>query len=101
MSSFKNIGKKTAWERWRSFDDVTDAYIHLSESPDDLNKETEAVLERFAILLYDKTSPLTGINLLRNELFTRGRSIEKIPPTSGALCQQNRRTTLQGGTLLE
>ena len=34
---------------------------------------------------------------LRKELFTRGRSIDKIPPTSGVLFQHDRRTAYQGG----
>ena len=97
VSSFKAIGKKTAWERWKSFNDVTEAFLTLSGGPEDIDEETRGLLERFAILLYDKTSPQTSINLLRKELFTRGRSIEKIPPTSGALLQHDRRTTYQGG----
>ena len=30
VSSFKAIGKKTAWERWQSFDDVTEAFLTIS-----------------------------------------------------------------------
>ena len=45
----------------------------------------------------DKTNPQTSINLLRKELFTRGRSTEKISATYGALLQHDRRKTYQGG----
>ena len=97
MSSFKTIGKKTACERWQSFDDVTEAFLAMSRGPEDIDETTRELLERFVVLMYDKTSPLTSVNLLRKELFTRGRSIEKIPPTSGTLLQHDRRAAFQGG----
>ena len=53
--------------------------------------------ERFVILLYDHTNSCISVNELRKELFTRGRSIDKIPPTSGVLFQHDRRTAYQGG----
>ena len=85
VSSFKTTGKKTTCERWKSFNDVTKAFLTLSGGREDIDEETRGLLERFTILLYDKTSPQTSINLLRKELFTRGRSIEKISPTSEEL----------------
>ena len=97
VSSFKTNEKNTAWERWKSFSDATEAFLTLSRGPGDIDKETRCLLERFVILLYDKTSPQTSINVLHKELFTRGCSIEKIPLTSGALLQHDRRTTYQGG----
>ena len=33
VSSFKSIGKKTAWQIWKVFDDVTKAFIDLSIGP--------------------------------------------------------------------
>ena len=97
VSSFKSIGKKTAWERWNAFDEVTDAFADLSTGPDDIDSDTEQLLERFVILMYDKTSAATSINQLRKDLFTKGRSIDKIPPTAGALIQHDRRAAYQGG----
>ena len=97
VSSFKSIGKKTAWQRWKVFDDVTKAFIELSNGPANITSETQRLLERFVILLYDQTSSCTSVNQLRKELFTRGRSIDKIPPTSGTLLQHVRRTAYQGG----
>ena len=97
VSSFKSIGKKTAWERWNAFPDVTDAFIDLSTGPEDIDSETQQLLERFVILMYDRTSAATSVNQLRKELFTKGRSIDKIPPTAGALLQHDRRAAYQGG----
>ena len=79
----KQSGKKTAWERWKLFNDVTEAFLTLNKGLEDIDKETRCLLWWSMNLLYDKTSPQTSINLLRKELFTRGRRIEKIPPTLG------------------
>ena len=97
VSSLKSIGKKTAWQRWNAFADVTEAFTDISTSPDSIDPQTMKVLERFVVLLYDRTSPCVSVNELRKELFTKGRSIEHIPPTSGALLQHANRTLHQGG----
>ncbi len=56
------------------------------------------MLERFTILLYDRTSNLTDINEARLELFTKkGRTMETIPPTKAALVQHIQRAVYQGG----
>ena len=39
----------------------------------------------------------TSANQLRKKLSTKGHSIEKIPPTCGALLQHDNRTLHQGG----
>ena len=99
VSSFKSIGKKTAWERWSNFDKVTEAFKVLSKGPEDIDIHTQKLIERFVVLLYHKNSGCTSVNGLRKELLTGGRSIEIIPPTSGALLQHDRRTAYQGGYL--
>ena len=76
VSSFKSIGKKTAWERWATYQDVTKAFLDLSTGPEVIDSETLKLLERFIVLLYDKTSGCKSVNELQKELLTRGRSIE-------------------------
>ena len=57
-----------------------------------------AVLERFVILMYDRTSDITSVNKARKALFTQKNCpIEKIPPTHGALTQHVKRAVYQGG----
>ena len=97
MSSFKSIGKKSPWQIWNTFEDVTKAFLDLNSGPESVSEDTAKLLERFVVLLYDKTSMCTSVNELRKELFTRGRSIDKIPPTSGTLLQHDNRTLYQGG----
>ena len=56
------------------------------------------ILERFIVLLYDRTSPKMKVNEARRMLFTqKGRSLELIPPTRAALVQHVKRALYQEG----
>ncbi|KAK3083940.1 hypothetical protein FSP39_005667 [Pinctada imbricata] len=99
VSSFANRGKKTAWDTWGVFDQITEHFEALSMRPD-LETMNDALpyLERFCVLLYDRTSECAGVNTARKDLFTRkGRPIENIPPTSAAFLQHVKRATYQAG----
>ncbi|KAJ8394095.1 hypothetical protein AAFF_G00049000 [Aldrovandia affinis] len=82
VSCFGGRGKKTAWETWKAYDEVTDevttAFCTLAATPtistvDDYMDS----LERFVVLLYDRTSSQEHVNEARKHLFTqRSRSIE-------------------------
>ena len=53
-------------------------------------------IERFVVLMYDRTSTCESVDAARKELFTqKGRSIEYFPPTSAALFQHTKRTVFQ------
>ena len=55
-------------------------------------------LERFTVLLYNKTSGLENVNEARMELFCHGKkTMEKIPPTKAALLQCLKRVAYQVG----
>ena len=57
-----------------------------------------AMIERFVILLYDRTSNLAKVNEARQELFSKkSRTLEKTPPTQAALLQHTKRAVYQGG----
>ena len=62
VSSFSTKGKKTAWGSWKSYNEVTTTFLALSAGPDEVPNEDVAVLERFTILLYDRTSDLISID---------------------------------------
>ena len=50
-----------------------------------------ASIERFIVVLYDRTSPLISVNDVREELFCKkNRSIDRLPPTQDALLQHVR-----------
>lgn len=57
VSSFSGKGKKTAWETWNVFPEATDAFLSLMHQPQQSDVENAmGVLERFVVLLRDKTS---------------------------------------------
>ena len=98
VSSFATRGKKTAWDTWRVFEEVTATFLVLSTGPDQVNDDNVATLERFTILLYDRTSSLVNVDEARKQLFTKkGRAMDAIPYTRAALVQHIKRDVHQGG----
>ena len=98
VSFFLGIGKKKAWDIWTVFPAVTDVFLLLAAKPDEIPEDCIAILERFVVLLYDKTSEYFSVNEARLELFSRhSRALENIPPTHAALKQHILRATYQAG----
>ena len=98
-SSFKHIGKKTAWDALSVYDEVTEVFRCLSSAPS-IEALTNAfpILERYTVIMYDRTSTCRSVNTARKDLFTRkGREIDNIPPTADALLQHAKRTVFQSG----
>ncbi|CAG2233639.1 unnamed protein product [Mytilus edulis] len=63
VSSFSNRGKKTAWDTWLSFDAVTEDFKLLSDKPnEDCVNEAALNIERFVVLMYDRTSECLGVD---------------------------------------
>ena len=60
--------------------------------PDDLN-----AIERYVVLLYQRTSALSHDNEARKQLFAQNRKMEYIPPTLHALEQHAKRAVYQTG----
>ena len=61
-----------------------------------IGEKSILLLERFVILMHDKTSECFGLNEARKKLFIhKSRSLENIPPTKAALEQHIKRASLQ------
>ena len=71
VSSFVGHGKKTAWAVWNSFPNLTNVLLQMATAPDKIQDECLRVVERFVILLYDKTSTITDVNKARKKLFAK------------------------------
>ena len=57
-------------------------------------------LERYTVLLYDRTSTASTVNEARKQLFTRkGRQFDALPPTRAALVEHVKRTVYQAGNV--
>ena len=61
VSQFAGRGKKTAWATWNLFQDATKSFRRLS-SIDISDEDDIKVVERFTILMYDRTSGLSDVN---------------------------------------
>ena len=98
-SYFLNRGKKSAWETCKVFPEGVDSFAALRVPPTEQNlKQHMGTLERFTVLMYDRTSSCDSVDNCRRELFTqKGRSINYIPPTSAALFQHAKRASYQAG----
>ncbi len=99
VSFFYGRGKKSAWDTWMNYGDITIAFCALASTPGvsaiDHWMET---LERFVILLYDCTSSQQSVNQASKQLFTKKcRAIHGLPPTQAALMQHSKRASYQAG----
>ena len=98
VSALAGIGKKTGYNTWKCYTEVTSALCNLSAQPENILEDDSALIERFVILMYSRTSPLTLVNQARQIFFAQGnRIIENIPPTQSALQQHMKRAAYQAG----
>ena len=95
VSSFGGRSKKTAWETWKVCDEVscmTICALGATPSPSIVDDSLDT-LERFVVLLYDRTSSHDHANDARKQLvIQKGRAIYALPPTREAIRQHIRRT---------
>ena len=73
VSFFAGRGKKTAWDIWGVLPELTATLPTLSSLPEVVDSACLTVVERLAILLYNRTSTcnLTKVNVARQELFCK------------------------------
>jgi hypothetical protein len=71
VSCFAGHGKKSAWETWNVFPEVTQAFQALSTQPTEANLMLVLpTLERYIAIMYDRTSNKTCVNDARKQLFS-------------------------------
>ena len=99
VSAFSGRGKKSAWNILKSLPSVTPVFQTLSSTRTCAQvEECFPEIERFVVLLYDRSSECENTNQARRELFTRkDRPIEALPPTPAALLQHTLRSAFQAG----
>ena len=100
-SAFKGKGKKSAWQAWQAYDEVTNIFCHLADHPFltiEEHSDMFAHIERLIVLLYDKSSVSSSVNSTRKELFCQKKvSMERLPPTKNALLNHVKRAIYQAG----
>ena len=98
VSAFCGIGKKKAWKTWLSYPAVNVLFHKMMHDPNAkfTDESLANVLQRFVILMYDRTSSCESVNECRRILFTKkNKAIENIPLTFDALIQHTKRAALQ------
>lgn len=87
-AAFCGRGKKTAWNTWKVYPEVTKAFEEFQLMQTETSDMAMETLERFVVLLYDRTSDIMNVNDSRKYLFTqKSRSLENLPPTQEVLKQ--------------
>ena len=72
MSFYGGRGKRTAWDTWKAYKYVTQAFCALATSPTSHTiEEWLGLLERFVVLMYNQTSSHASVNEARKQLFTQ------------------------------
>ena len=99
VSCFGSKEKRTALEAWKSYPDVANAFLSIAHEPSEVRNKCMEHLERFVVLLYDRTSSKTSVNDARKQLFAlKGRARDAIPPsrsTRVALVEHTKRAAYQ------
>ena len=102
-SAFKGKAKKSAWQTWKAYKQVTDSFEDLSQNPfKELNDESRdfQVLQKFVVQMYSKGLDVESVNLAQKLLFAQNQKMERIPPTADALLQHAKRAIYQTGKYL-
>ena len=94
-SFFWKKGKKSCWAAWGLHPELTPVLANLTETLSNPCDNDFQVLERFVCLLYDKNTELSEVNPARQQLFSKIRQVENIPPTQNALKYHMMRSLLQ------
>ena len=90
--------KELPGTRGMHFDDVTPAFEELSNLPHEISSTVLSIIERFVVMMYQRTSCISDVNTARIHLFSSdNRQIETIPPTQACLIQHIKRAAYQAG----
>jgi len=97
-STFYGQGKKSMWEAWKCFNDVTQAFVYIALHPFaavNIDSQKFQLFERFTVIVYDKTSELQLVNELRQELFCwKEKAMERL---KHSLLQYTKHAAYQAG----
>ena len=91
VSAFRGKGKKSAWQTWDVFDEVTETFSNLSKFPTEVTDTDLKTLDRFVVLMYDRSSAAIGVDEARLHM--------SIPPTQAALREHVKRAAYQEGVI--
>lgn len=82
VSAFRGKGRKSAWQTWEVFDEVSSTFTKLSQIPLALDDSDLRMLEKFVVTMYDRSSTSTTVDDARLDLFARKQAIHVYPTHS-------------------
>ena len=94
MPCFGSRGKRTAWDMWSAYDEITAAFCALAATPETVDNWL-CPLERLLVLLYDCTNSPEFVNGMGRQFTQKGRAI--VLPTQAVLFQYTKRAAHQAG----
>ena len=92
---FGIIGKKTAWNAWSAFPEVTDTFSAIINDPTNLTLGSLHMrrLEWWTFLMYNKSYSADTVNEARRLVFTHGlNSLDSFPPNQNVSFQHAKLT---------
>ena len=69
VSAFRGKGKRAAWQTWDVYPEASEVFAKLSMYPPVIGDEEKKVLERFVIIMYDRSSSATDTDSVRLDMF--------------------------------
>ena len=98
--AFQGKAKKSVWQTWNVFDDVSETFTNLSQHPTLVHDLDLQRLERFVAVMYDRSSAATSVDEARLDIFARKqRPYNSIPPTRAALREHAKCAAYQAGII--
>ena len=95
VSSFAGHGKKTTWVVWNVLPERNEALQKLLSAWEFISGDVLHTIKRFVILVYDRISTCTDIDMARRNLFAKKHDVQLIPPTKAALEEHVKRAAYQ------
>lgn len=92
MSRLPSVGKQRNLQTWNVFEDVSETFTNLNQHPTLIRNLDLQWVERFIVLMYDRSSAANSVNEARIDLIDRKqRPYNSIPPTQATLREHAQR----------
>ena len=62
VSAFHGKGKRSAWQTWSVCNEVSSVFKQLSKYPPTIRDDDFEILEKFVVIMYDRSSTATCVN---------------------------------------
>ena len=98
--AFRGKGTKSAWQTWDVFEEVTETFSNRIQFPTEVTDTDLRTLDRFVVLVYDRSRAATCVDEARLHMFARKqRSYDSIPPTQAYLREHAKRAAYHTGVI--